>query len=100
MDAGDEFFRKALDWVWVSLVGAFVTVAGAIIRIWRHEERIKALEAASSHKLAIFSGLADKVDTNHEAITERLDAAVKEIREDLRIIMTRCLMVTHRKDDP
>lgn len=98
MDAGNDFVNKALDWIWVALVGAFITVAGAIIRIWRHEERLKALEAASNHKLTIFNGLADKVDMNHEAITDRLDAAVKEIREDLRIIMTRCLMVRHKDD--
>jgi hypothetical protein len=98
MDAGDEIFHKALDWIWLALVGAFVTVSGAIVRIWRHEERIKALEAASAAKLAVISGLGNKVDDNHTAITTRLDLAVKEIRDDLRIIMTRCLAVNHREE--
>ena len=98
MDANSDVWQHALDWVWAALVGAFVTVAGAIIRLWRHEERLKALEAQHVEKVTVLSNLSTQIDANHEALTDRLAAAVEYIRADLRVITQRCLMVS-RKDE-
>ena len=98
MDANSDVWNHALDWVWAALVAAFVTVAGAIIRLWRHEERIKALESQHHEKISVLSTLTGKIDANHEALTDRLAAAVEDIRADLRVITTRCLTVRRREE--
>ena len=98
MDANSDVFHHAIDWVWAALVAAFVTVAGAIIRLWRHEERIKALEAQHVEKINVLSTLTGKIDANHEALTDRLASAVEDIRADIRVITTRCLMVGRREE--
>ena len=96
MDANSDVWQHALDWVWAALVGAFVTVAGAIIRLWRHEERIKALEAQHVEKVTVLSNLSTQIDANHEALTDRLAAAVEDIRADLRVLTTRCLTINRK----
>ena len=96
MDANSDVWQHALDWVWAALVGAFVTVAGAIIRLWRHEERLKALEAQHVEKVTVLSNLSTQIDANHEALTDRLAAAVEDIRADLRVLTTRCLTINRK----
>lgn len=98
MDPQNDVFQHAIDWIWAALVGAFVTVSGAIIKVWRHEERIKALEAQHAEKINVLSDLTGKIDSNHEALTDRLASAVEDIRADLRVITTRCLMANGGND--
>jgi hypothetical protein len=95
VDTNSDIFHHALDYIWIALSGAFVTVLGAIIKIWRHEERIKALEVQHSEKISVLSNLTTKIDKNHEALTDRLASSVEDIRADLRIITSRCLMASH-----
>ena len=94
---GDSF-DHALEWLVGVASAATIAVSGAIVKIWRHEERIKSLEAVQAEKTAALSALAEKMDHNHEALTDRLAGAVEDIRADLRVITQRCLMMTHSDD--
>lgn len=77
-------------------VGTFgLMVAGAFARLWRHEERIKALEDSAQARSAALTSLADKVDTHHSATVERIDSMSAEIRADLRVIQARCFATNH-----
>jgi hypothetical protein len=89
-------YTRALDWLWAVIAGAFVLVGRAFVRLYRHEERIQSLEASRAERIRQMADLAEKVDANHQDTTARLDAIAEDIRADLRIIMNRCLMGTHR----
>lgn len=91
MDANNDVFAHAIDWIWAALAGAFVTVSGAIVRLWRHEERIKSLENANAQRVEALRDLTRKVDENHNDIGGRIDAMGQEIRADLRLLMTRVI---------
>ena len=85
----------ALDWMWAVIASAAAVLGGAIVRLWRHEERLKALEVTAKERAEVLQDLSEKVDRNHSSVTDRIDALGKDIRDDLRIIMGRCLNVTH-----
>ena len=82
----------------LAAVGTFgLMVAGAFVRLWRHEERIKAIEDSAQERSAALSSLADKVDQHHAVTVERSDSSNAEIRADLRIIQARCFATNHEE---
>ena len=84
----------------LTALGAFtLMVGGAIARLWRHEERIKALEDSHASRAAALDALSEKVDANHAAISERIDYNFEGIRSDLRVILSRCLTVDHGRHE-
>ncbi len=82
-----------------ALGGFAVMVGGAIARLWRHEERIKALEAGRTAHATALDALAEKVDANHAAISEHIDYNFESVRSDLRVILSRCLSVDHGRHE-
>jgi hypothetical protein len=97
MDSNNDLLHHALDWLWAVVAGVFIIISGAIVRLWRHEERIKTLEEHHLQKINVLSDLSSKVDRNHSEITARLDLGLGEIRDDIRVLTTRCLSFTHQK---
>jgi chromosome segregation ATPase len=89
----DGLIDHAINALWAAIVGATTIIGAAIVRLWRHEERLKALEANHNRASETLSELSTKIDHNHNAITDRLASAVEDIRADLRVITQRCLMV-------
>lgn len=87
----ESLYDKALDWLWMVAIAVATVVGRAFVRIWRHEERIKALEAARSNEAKALSDLAKVVYENHESTREQLTDAMSEIRADLRIIMSKVI---------
>lgn len=87
----DDIYQHAIDWIWAAVAGAFIAVSGAIVRIWRHEERIKALEAANTERSGALRDLTRKVDDNHADIGNRIDELGQDIRADLRVILGRVM---------
>lgn len=84
----------------LAAVGTFgLMVAGAFARLWRHEERIKALEDGRTTHATAIDALAEKVDNHHASTAERIDTMGAEIRADLRVIMSRCLTVDHSRHE-
>ena len=84
----------------LAALGTFtLMVGGAIARLWRHEERIKALEGTQASRSAALDALAEKVDSHHASTAERIDTMGAEIRADLRVIMSRCLTVDHSRHE-
>lgn len=84
----------------LAALGAFaLMVGGAIARLWRHEERIKALEDGRTTNATAIDALAAKVDDHHASTAERIDTMGAEIRADLRVIMSRCLTVDHSRHE-
>lgn len=84
----------------LATMGAFaLMVGGAIARLWRHEERIKALEGTQASRSAALDALAEKVDSHHAATTDRIDAMGEGIRADLRLIISRCLTIDHGRHE-
>lgn len=84
----------------LAAVGTFgLMVAGAFARLWRHEERIKALEDGRTTNATAIDALAAKVDDHHASTAERIDTMGAEIRADLRVIMSRCLTVDHSRHE-
>ncbi len=84
----------------LAAVGTFgLMVAGAFARLWRHEERIKALEDGRTTHATAIDALAAKVDDHHASTAERIDSMGAEIRADLRVIMSRCLTVDHSRHE-
>lgn len=80
----------------LAAVGTFgLMVAGAFVRLWRHEERIKAIEDSAQERADALTSLSEKVDAYHAATGERIDTSLEGVRSDLRIIMSRCLTVEH-----
>lgn len=73
----DDPLNHAIDWLLGLATAAIAAVSGAIMKIWRHEERLKAL--------------AEKVDNNHNSLTDRLAGATEDIRADIRMLTNRLL---------
>jgi hypothetical protein len=94
---GDSF-DHAIQWLVGVASAATIAISGAIVKLWRHEERIKALESLHRDQADTLASVSEKIDKNHEAITDRLAGAVEDIRADLRIITQRCLTVMHSDD--
>ena len=92
----DEIYSHAIDWIWGVALAISGVLGGAFVRLWRHEERIKALEAANLERTEAIHALGRKVDDNHGDIGSRIDSMSNEIRADLRVIMSRCLTVNHQ----
>lgn len=95
MDTNNDIFHHAIEWVWAVISGAAIVIGGAVVRLWRHEERIRTLEGYHLQKLSVLERLSDKVDANHLDTAARLDDLAKEIRADLRVIINRFLTVGH-----
>ena len=95
MDTNSDLAHHALEWLWAVVVGAAGVLGAAVVRLWRHEERIRTLEGYHLQKLSVLERLSDKVDANHLDTATRLDDLAKEIRADLRVIMNRLLTVGH-----
>lgn len=80
----------------LAAIGTFgLMVAGAFVRLWRHEERIKSLEESAQSRSAAVDALSKKVDGHYSATVERIDNMSAEIRADLRIIQARCFATNH-----
>lgn len=82
-----------------ALGGFAVMVGGAIARLWGHEGRIKALEDGRTAHATAIDDLVKKVDAHHSATTERIDALGEGIRADLRVILSRCLTLDHKRHE-
>ena len=82
-----------------ALGGFAVMVGGAIARLWGHDGRIKALEDVRTSHASAIDALAEKVDANHAAISERIDHNFESVRSDLRIVISRCLTVDHGRHE-
>ena len=93
----DDIYTRALDWIWAVVAGAAMVLGRAFVRIYRHEERIKSLEEARDQHSHALIDLSEKVDRAHHATRTHIDSRFEEIRDDLRIIMNRCLMISHDK---
>ena len=78
-----------------ALGGFALIVGGAVSRLWGHEGRIKALEDGRTSHASALDALSQKVDANHAAISDRLDNNFESIRSDLRIVIARCMSVSH-----
>lgn len=100
MDAGDGLAARFTEFVVGAGIVVMTAIGGAFMRVWRHEERIKALEAARAAEVKALADLSDVVHSNHESTREQLTDAMREIRADLRLIMNRCLVLTHRDNGP
>lgn len=96
MDEEVSWLNHAVGAAIAALGGFALMVGGAIARMWRHEERIKALETGALARSAALDSLAEKVDSHHASTAERIDAMGAEIRADLRVIMSRCLTIGHQ----
>lgn len=83
----------------VAAVGGLAVLIGAsIVRLWKHDERLRAieerhlaLEARNDKRDEAIAELSRKVDETHAFTTERIDHMFTEIRKDLRVITTKCL---------
>lgn len=87
----DDPLDHAIDWLLGLVTAAIIAVAGAIMKVWRHEERIKALEAHHNNHDDTLKALSDKVDHNHNSLTDRLAEATEDIRADIRVLTNRLL---------
>ena len=89
----NDIYDHAIDWLWAVVAGAIVVTGRAFVRIWRHEERIKALENVTDHHSLSLQDLSDKVDKSHHETRNHIDSRFEEVRNDLRLIMGRCLSI-------
>lgn len=90
-NGGVNWADHIIGWMGTAVAAVAALMGGALIKLWRHEERIRTLEHHHVNKIAALTDIAKKVDSNHAEMAERVDAMSKEIRADLRVIMTRCL---------
>jgi len=93
----DDIYTRAIDWAWALVAGAAMVLGRAFVRIYRHEERIKSLEQTRDQHASALADLTEKVDSSHQATRTHIDSRFEEVRDDLRIIMGRCLSISHDK---
>lgn len=90
-----SWLNHAVSAALAALGGFALIVGGAVSRLWGHEGRIKALEDVRATHATAIDDLVKKVDAHHTATAERIDQLGEGIRSDLRVILSRCLSVSH-----